>query len=177
MTLEVLSKGVVGNYNGALQVMTAELQLPTPIQHANGTWDVVDVSLDNLPLSPSSRCRRRPSGCLIQEMPNGYSKVRDTMITNQEGRKSMMKLAERMVISFCAGVSASTAHTWTTLSGTSADDVRVMTRKSVYDPGRPPGIVLSAATSFWLHVPPKRVFDFLRDENSRNEVCAKIPKS
>ncbi|KAG5154800.1 hypothetical protein JHK82_012769 [Glycine max] len=29
-----------------------------------------------------------------------------------------MKLAERMVISFCAGVSASTAHTWTTLSGT-----------------------------------------------------------
>ncbi|KAG5029170.1 hypothetical protein JHK87_012684 [Glycine soja] len=30
----------------------------------------------------------------------------------------MMKLAERMVISFCAGVSASTAHTWTTLSGT-----------------------------------------------------------
>ncbi|KAH1148363.1 hypothetical protein GYH30_043131 [Glycine max] len=167
MTLEVLSKGVVGNYNGALQVMTAELQLPTPIQHANGTWDVVDVSLDNLPLSPSSRCRRRPSGCLIQEMPNGYSKVRDTLITNQEGRKSMMKLAERMVISFCAGVSASTAHTWTTLSGTSADD----------DPGRPPGIVLSAATSFWLHVPPKRVFDFLRDENSRNEVCAKFPKS
>lgn len=83
----------------------------------------------------------------------------------------MLKLAERMVISFCAGVSASTAHTWTTLSGTGADDVRVMTRKSVDDPGRPPGIVLSAATSFWLPVPPKRVFDFLRDENSRNEVC------
>ena len=39
----------------------------------------------------------------------------------------MMKLAERMVISFCAGVSASTAHTWTTLSGTGANDVRVMT--------------------------------------------------
>lgn len=81
----------------------------------------------------------------------------------------MMKLAERMVISFCAGVSASTAHTWTTLSGTGADDVRVMTRKSVDDPGRPPGIVLSAATSFWLPVPPKRVFDFLRDESTRNE--------
>lgn len=85
----------------------------------------------------------------------------------------MLKLAERMVISFCAGVSASTAHTWTTLSGTGAEDVRVMTRKSVDDPGRPPGIVLSAATSFWIPVPPKRVFDFLRDENSRNEVsCA-----
>lgn len=82
----------------------------------------------------------------------------------------MLKLAERMVISFCAGVSASTTHTWTTLSGTGADDVRVMTRKSVDDPGRPPGIVLSAATSFWLPVPPKRVFEFLRDENSRSEV-------
>ncbi|KAK7263531.1 hypothetical protein RJT34_31123 [Clitoria ternatea] len=236
MTLEVLSTGVAGNYNGALQVMTAELQVPTPLvptresyfvryckQHADGTWAVVDVSLDNLRPSPSARCRRRPSGCLIQEMPNGYSKVTWVehvevddrgvhnlykqlvssghafgakrwvatldrqcerlasamatniptvdvgVITNQEGRKSMMKLAERMVISFCAGVSASTAHTWTTLSGTGADDVRVMTRKSVDDPGRPPGIVLSAATSFWLPVPPKRVFDFLRDENSRNE--------
>lgn len=94
----------------------------------------------------------------------------NSVITNQEGRKSMLKLAERMVISFCAGVSASTTHTWTTLSGTGADDVRVMTRKSIDDPGRPPGIVLSAATSFWLPVPPKTIFDFLRDENSRSEV-------
>lgn len=95
------------------------------------------------------------------------------VITNQDGRKSMLKLAERMCISFCAGVSASTAHTWTTLSGTGADDVRVMTRKSVDDPGRPAGIVLSAATSFWLPVSPKRVFEFLRDENSRSEVIKK----
>ncbi|KAM7270615.1 hypothetical protein ACFE04_029829 [Oxalis oulophora] len=236
MTLEVLSTGVAGNYNGALQVMTAEFQLPTPLvptreiyyvryckQHADGTWAVIDVSLDSLRPNPVSKCRRRPSGCLIQEMPNGYSKVTWVehievddrgvhslykqlvasghgfgakrwvatldrqcerlasvmatniptgdvgVITNQDGRKSMLKLAERMVISFCAGVSASTAHTWTTLSGTGADDVRVMTRKSVDDPGRPPGIVLSAATSFWLPVPPKRVFDFLRDENTRSE--------
>ncbi|CAN1232415.1 Homeobox-leucine zipper protein HDG2 [Linum perenne] len=230
MTLEVLSTGVAGNYNGALQVMTAELQLPTPLvptresyfaryckQHADGTWAVVDVSLDDLRPSPVARCRKRPSGCLIQEMPNGYSKVTwiehvevddrgvhnlykqivgsghgfgakrwvatldrqcerlaSAMATNIPtndvgGRKSMMKLAERMVVSFCAGVSASTAHTWTTLSGTGADDVRVMTRKSIDDPGRPPGIVLSAATSFWIPVTPKRVFDFLRDENSRSE--------
>ena len=73
--------------------MTAELQLPTPLvptresyfvryckQHGDGTWAVVDVSLDNLRPSPSARCRRRPSGCLIQEMTNAYSKVRDTSI-------------------------------------------------------------------------------------------------
>nr|XP_025885589.1 homeobox-leucine zipper protein PROTODERMAL FACTOR 2-like [Solanum lycopersicum] len=236
LTLDVLSTGVAGNYNGALQVMTAEFQVPSPLvptrenyfvryckHHADGTWAVVDVSLDNLRPTSVSRCRRRPSGCLIQELPNGYSKVTWIehvevddrgvhniykplvnsglafgakrwvavldrqcerlasamanniptgdigVITSPEGRKSMLKLAERMVMSFCAGVGASTAHTWTTLSGSGADDVRVMTRKSIDDPGRPPGIVLSAATSFWLPVPPKRVFDFLRDENSRSE--------
>ncbi|KAJ8442289.1 hypothetical protein Cgig2_011212 [Carnegiea gigantea] len=236
MTLEVLSTGVAGNYNGALQVMTAEFQVPSPLvptrenyfvryckQHGDGTWVVVDVSLDVLRPSPVPRCRRRPSGCLIQELPNGYSKViwvehaevddravhniyralvntglaygakrwvctldrqcerlasvmatnipagEGGVITSPEGRKSMLKLAERMVMSFCAGVGASTAHTWTTLSGSGADDVRVMTRKSMDDPGRPPGIVLSAATSFWMPVSPKRVFDFLRDENSRSE--------
>ena len=69
--------------------MTAEFQVPSPLvptresyfvryckQHADGTWAVVDVSLDNLRPSPVVRCRRRPSGCLIQEMPNGYSKVK-----------------------------------------------------------------------------------------------------
>ncbi|KAI4365059.1 hypothetical protein MLD38_021079 [Melastoma candidum] len=238
MTIEVLSTGVAGNYNGALQVMTAEFQVPSPLvtsrenyfvryckQHCDGTWVVVDVSLDNLSGNPTLRSRRRPSGCLIQELPNGYSKVTwvehvevddrgmhciyrqlvdsglgfgakrwvatldrqcerfasamasnmpagdSSVITSVEGRKSMMKLAERMVLSFCSGVGASTAHAWTTLSpmGTGPDNVRVMTRKSVDDPGRPAGIVLSAATSFWLPIPPKRVFDFLRNENSRNE--------
>lgn len=236
LILEVLSTGVAGNYDGALQVMTAEFQVPSPLvptrenyfvryckRHADGTWAVVDVSLDTLRPSAISRSRRRPSGCLIEELPNGYSKVTWVehvevddravhniykplvnsglafgskrwvttldrqcerlasamannipagdagVITSPEGRKSMLKLAERMVMSFCSGVGASTAHTWTTLSGSGADDVRVMTRKSMDDPGRPPGIVLSAATSFWLPVPPKRVFDFLRDENSRSE--------
>lgn len=117
MTLEVLSTGVAGNYNGALQVvlinvfpltlcfeqkisisismktflflqMTAEFQVPSPLvptrenyfvryckHHPDGTWAVVDVSLDNLRSGPITRNRRRPSGCLIQELPNGYSKV------------------------------------------------------------------------------------------------------
>ncbi|KAL9384121.1 hypothetical protein Peur_024444 [Populus x canadensis] len=236
MTLEVLSTGVAGNYNGALQVMTAEFQVPSPLvptrenyfvryckQHTDGTWAVVDVSLDSLCPSLMSKCRRRSSGCLIQELPNGYSKVvwvehtevddRSVhniyrplvnsglafgakrwvgtldrqcerlassmainiptgdlcVITTPEGRKSILKLAERMVMSFCTGVGASTAHTWTTLSATGSDDVRVMTRKSMDDPGRPPGIVLSAATSFWIPVPSKKVFDFLKDENHRSE--------
>lgn len=232
-TLEVLSTGVAGCYDGALQVMSVEFQVPSPLvptresyfvryckRNADGAWAVVDVSLDGL---QGVKCRRRPSGCLIQEAPNGYSKVTWVehvevddrsvhniykplvgsglafgarrwvgvlgrqcerlasamasniptsdigVITSSEGRKSMLKLAERMVASFCGGVTASVAHQWTTLSGSGAEDVRVMTRKSVDDPGRPPGIVLNAATSFWLPVSPKRVFDFLRDETSRSE--------
>lgn len=111
---------------------------------------------------------------MLQELILKHIYLCGAVISSPEGRKSMLKLAERMVMSFCTGVGASTAHTWTTLSGSGADDVRVMTRKSMDDPGRPPGIVLSAATSFWLPVPPKRVFDFLRDENSRSEVVINL---
>ncbi|PUZ50027.1 hypothetical protein GQ55_6G026600 [Panicum hallii var. hallii] len=241
-TLEVLSTGVAGNYNGALQLMTAEFQMPSPLvptresqfvryckQHADGGWAVVDVSLDGLRTggAAGTRGRRRPSGCLIREMPNGYSRVTwvehveaddamvhelyrplvssglafgarrwaavlerqcerlasamasgvpaapaggDTgVVTSAEGRRSMLRLAERMVASFCGGVTASTTHQWTTLSGSGPEDVRVMTRKSVDDPGRPPGIILNAATSFWLPVPPARVFSFLRDDATRSE--------
>ena len=96
------------------------------------------------------------------------------VIPNPEGRRSMLKLSERMTNNFCSGVSASTSHTWVTLAGSNngggADDVRVLIRKSVDDPGRPPGIVLSAATSLWLPVPPAQVFNFLRDERFRTEV-------
>jgi homeobox-leucine zipper protein len=75
-----------------------------------------------------------------------------------------------MTNNFCAGVCASTVHKWNKLSpGNVDEDVRVMTRKSVDDPGEPPGIVLSAATSVWLPVSPQRLFDFLRDERLRSE--------
>lgn len=82
----------------------------------------------------------------------------------------MLKLAQRMTNNFCAGVCASTVHKWNKLNpGNVDEDVRVMTRKSVDDPGEPPGIVLSAATSVWLPVSPQRLFDFLRDERLRSE--------
>ncbi|KAK9084871.1 hypothetical protein Sjap_025282 [Stephania japonica] len=232
-TLEVFSTGIAGNYNGAMQVMLAEFHAPSPIvptreslfvryckQHNDGVWVVADVSLDEHHFNPSSnRFRRMPSGCLIQEMPNGYSKVtwvehiqmEDALIYGMykeiiksslpfgakrwistlsrqserlasamatqvfpgdvvgEGRKSMLKLAERMVISFGTGVSTSTSHNWSLLCGSGDEDVRVMTRKSINDPGRPSGIVLGAALAFWLPIPPKRIFDFLRNENTRNE--------
>nr|GMC77112.1 homeobox-leucine zipper protein HDG2-like isoform X3 [Ipomoea batatas] len=216
VTVDVLSTGhQAGSYDGALLLIYAEFQVPTPhvptrycyfiryCKNLEGTWAVVDVSLDHN--NPVGLCRKRPSGCIIKEVPNGYTKVTwvehvevednevhsniykplvdsciafgakrwvatldrqcermaCTMATNisptdnlaiasPQSRKSILKLAERMVISFCSGVSSSTAHEWTVLSGTGSDDVRIMIRKSVDDPGRPSGLVLSASTSLWL---------------------------
>ncbi|QCE02807.1 homeobox-leucine zipper protein ANTHOCYANINLESS 2-like isoform X2 [Vigna unguiculata] len=240
-TTEVISNGINGTRNGALQLMHAELQVLSPLvpvrevnflrfckQHAEGVWAVVDVSIDSIRESSGAastfvNCRRLPSGCVVQDMPNGYSKVtwvehaeydesqihqvyrpllnsgmgfgaqrwvatlqrqceclailmssatpsRDHSAITAGGRRSMVKLAQRMTNNFCAGVCASTVHKWNKLNpGNVDEDVRVMTRKSVDDPGEPPGIVLSAATSVWLPVSPQRLFDFLRDERLRSE--------
>ncbi|KAL9263282.1 Homeobox-leucine zipper protein ANTHOCYANINLESS 2-like protein [Drosera capensis] len=238
-TTDVISSGMGGTRNGALQLMHAELQVSSPLvpvrvvnflrfckQHAEGVWAVVDVSIDYLretSSTPYVNCRRLPSGCVVQDMPNGYSKVtwvehaaydessihqlyrtlisagmgfgaqrwvatlqrqceclailmsssvnsRDHTAISASGRRSMLKLAQRMTDNFCAGVCASTVHKWSKLNmGNVDDDIRVMTRKSVDDPGEPSGVVLSAATSVWLPVSPQRLFDFLRDERLRSE--------
>ncbi|RXH68045.1 hypothetical protein DVH24_028192 [Malus domestica] len=203
LTLEVLLTGVAGNYNGALQVMTAEFQVPSPLvptresyyvryckRHADGTWAVVtwvehadevdERGIHHLYkqlvssghafgakrwVATLDRQCERLASAMASNIPTGDVGV----ITNQERRKSVLKWAERMMITFCAGLSASTTHTWTTMSGIGVDDVRVMTRKCVDDLGRPAGIVLRAAASFCLPVPPKRVFGFLRNEKSRSE--------
>lgn len=82
----------------------------------------------------------------------------------------MLKLARRMVDNFCSGVCASSVHKWDKLLvGNVGEDMRILTRKNINDPGEPPGIVLSAATSVWLPVMRDRLFDFLRDERSRSE--------
>ena len=81
----------------------------------------------------------------------------------------MMKLAQRMVTNFCANISTSSGHRWTTLSGLNEIVVRVTVHKSS-DPGQPNGVVLSAATTIWLPTPPHAVFNFFKDENKRPQV-------
>ncbi|BAT94022.1 hypothetical protein VIGAN_08058900 [Vigna angularis var. angularis] len=232
---QVLEVGQTEILDGACQVMSAEFQVPSPLVPVRDdyfvrfckrknleSWTIVDFSMDQLRPGSFTKSRRRPSGCLITELPNGYSKivwiehieledneVHDLyksyvnsglafgakrwvasldrqcerlassmatniphksigVLTNSGGRRSMMRLAERMMLSFCTAVGASTANAWTLITDAS-EDVRVMTRKSVDDPGRPSGIVLSASTSLWLPIPSRTVFDFLRSENSRNQ--------
>ncbi|KAL1813824.1 hypothetical protein DCAR_0626200 [Daucus carota subsp. sativus] len=91
-TLDVISGGIGGSRNGALQLMHAEIQVISPLvptrqarflrfckQHGDGVWAVVDVSVDTVCEGPNPHTfmhyRRLPSGCVVQDMPNGYSKV------------------------------------------------------------------------------------------------------
>ncbi|XP_074587804.1 homeobox-leucine zipper protein HDG1-like isoform X2 [Curcuma longa] len=87
------------------------------------------------------------------------------------GRRSMLKLAQRMTEAFCTGICESSAHEWTKLESHSiGPDVQVMTRKSVGHPGEPAGVVLSTATSVPLPlISPKRLFDFLREAGLRSK--------
>ncbi|XP_019452814.1 PREDICTED: homeobox-leucine zipper protein ANTHOCYANINLESS 2-like isoform X1 [Lupinus angustifolius] len=236
--LDVITNGMGGTRNGALLLMHSEVQLLSPLvpirqvrflrfckQHAEGVWAVVDVSVEigrDAANTQFMTCRRLPSGCVVQDMPNGYSKVTwvehwqydesvvhqlyrpllnsgigfgahrwiatlqrqceclailmssitsdDHTALSQAGRRSMLKLAQRMTSNFCSGVCASSARKWESLPvGTLGDDMRVMTRKNVDDPGEPPGIVLSAATSVWMPVSQQRLFNFLRNEQLRSE--------
>ncbi|TQD94239.1 hypothetical protein C1H46_020191 [Malus baccata] len=237
-TIEVISSGMLGSHSGSLQLMYNELQVLSPLvptrefyflrycqQIEQGLWIIVDVSYDfpqDNQFTNQCRSRRLPSGCLIQDMPNGYSKVtwvehveiEDKVPTHQiyrdlihsglafgaerwlaalqrmcerfaclmvsgtstrdlegvipspEGKRSMMKLAQRMVNNFCASISASNGHRWTTLSGTNEIGVRVTIHK-ITDPGQPNGVVLSAATTIWLPLSPQNVFNFFKDERTR----------
>lgn len=74
--------------------MQAEVQFLSPLVAARevvffrycvhnadeGSWAIVDFPAEGfeegLLQASVVRCRRRPSGCIIQDMPNGYSRVR-----------------------------------------------------------------------------------------------------
>lgn len=75
--------------------MTAEYQVLSPVvstrecyfvrhckQQGDGIWAVVDVSIDHLFPNLELKCRRRPSGCLIQQIENGFCKVLLDFVVN-----------------------------------------------------------------------------------------------
>ncbi|KAG5552475.1 hypothetical protein RHGRI_010529 [Rhododendron griersonianum] len=86
------------------------------------------------------------------------------------GRKSILKLAQRMTWSFCRALGASSYHTWTKVSSKTGDDIRVASRKNLNDPGEPLGVIMCAVSSVWLPVSHHVLFDFLIDEARRHEV-------
>ncbi|PAN48258.1 hypothetical protein PAHAL_9G371800 [Panicum hallii] len=240
-TIQVINHGAASGHlgSGSLVLMQAEVQFPSPLVPARevvffrhcvhnaeeGTWSVVDFpaegfQLEALQTSSVVKCRRRPSGCIIQDMPNGYSRVvwvehmemvgeekplhqvfKDYVakgtafgatrwvsllqrqcerlaselarniadlgvIRTPEARTNMMKLSQRMITTFCANISASGSQSWTSLSESTEDTIRVTTRKNT-DPGQPSGVILTAVSTSWLPFSHQRVFELLADEQQR----------
>jgi trans-aconitate methyltransferase len=91
------------------------------------------------------------------------------VIPSPEARKNMMKLAQRMIRTFCINISTSSGLIWTALSDSPDDTVRITTRK-ITEPGQPYGLVLCAASTTWLPCSHYHVFDLLKDERRRSQV-------
>ncbi|KAL6999347.1 hypothetical protein U1Q18_000507 [Sarracenia purpurea var. burkii] len=87
----------------------------------------------------------------------------------QDGRRSLLKLADRMMRKYYAGVSASAENKWKPIPMAGADDILVTTRYNDDDPETPHGVAVTVATTIWLPARPKNVFDFLRDGDHRNQ--------
>ncbi|CAJ1955246.1 unnamed protein product [Sphenostylis stenocarpa] len=238
-TVDVICNGEGPNRNGAVQLMFAELQMLTPMvptrevyfvrfckQLSAEQWAIVDVSIDKVEDNIDAslvKCRKRPSGCIIEDKSNGHCKViwvehlecqksavhsmyrtivnsglafgakhwittlqlqcerlvffmatnvpmkDSTGVATLAGRKSILKLAQRMTWSFCHAIGASSFHTWTKVTSKTGEDIRISSRKNLNDPGEPLGLILCAVCSVWLPVSPNVLFDFLRDETRRNE--------
>ncbi|BAT91609.1 hypothetical protein LR48_Vigan05g211700 [Vigna angularis] len=238
-TVDVICNGEGPNRNGAVQLMFAELQMLTPMvptrevyfvrfckQLSAEQWAIVDVSIDKVEDNIDAslvKCRKRPSGCIIEDKSNGHCKViwvehlecqksavhslyrtivnsglafgarhwittlqlqcerlvffmatnvpmkDSTGVATLAGRKSILKLAQRMTWSFCHAIGASSFHTWTKVTSKNGEDIRISSRKNLNDPGEPLGLILCAVCSVWLPVSQNVLFDFLRDETRRSE--------
>ncbi|CAL0314171.1 unnamed protein product [Lupinus luteus] len=239
-TVQIISSGASGHACGSLQLMYAELQVLSPLvstrethflrycqQNAEqGTWAIVDFPLDSFHenFHPSyPRYCRRCSGCVIQDMPNGYSRVTWVehaeveekpvhqifgnyvysgiafgaqrwlgvlqrqcervaslmarnisdlgVIPSPEARKNLMSLAQRMIRTFSLNMSTSSGQSWTAISDSPEDTVRITTRK-ITERGQPNGVILGAVSTIWLPYPHTKVFDLLRDERHRSQMDA-----
>ncbi|XP_019095387.1 PREDICTED: homeobox-leucine zipper protein HDG7 isoform X2 [Camelina sativa] len=120
-TVEVISNGSDGSRNGSLQLMQAEFQVMSPLvpirqkkflryckQHGDGLWAVVDVSYDinreNENLKSYGGSKRFPSGCIIQNIDNGCSKV--TWIEHSEYGESHIHSLYQPLLGSSVGLGA-----------------------------------------------------------------------
>ncbi|XP_021287377.1 homeobox-leucine zipper protein PROTODERMAL FACTOR 2-like [Herrania umbratica] len=89
----------------------------------------------------------------------------------QVGRESLLKLSERMTRTFFNNVSSCSENFWLRAPGamTHDQDIRYRLGKIVNAPEKPPTGTIIFTTTLRLPVPPKILFDFLRDERTRDQ--------
>ncbi|CAK8533043.1 unnamed protein product [Lathyrus sativus] len=88
--IKVFEKGLMGNRDGALQLMYEQMHILSPLVRPRefsiiryckkvdvGVWVITDVSYDSSlrEISPLARSWKHPSGCLIQEMSVDFCSV------------------------------------------------------------------------------------------------------
>ncbi|XP_060205755.1 homeobox-leucine zipper protein GLABRA 2-like [Lycium barbarum] len=112
-TVDVICNGeVVNSWNGAVQLMFAEVQMLTPVvgtrevyfvrhckQISAGQWGIVDVSVDKVEDNIDAslvKCRKLPSGCILQEQSNAHCKV--TWVEHLECQKSIVDSLYRVIV-------------------------------------------------------------------------------
>ncbi|KAF1002210.1 hypothetical protein AG4045_018553, partial [Apium graveolens] len=89
--------------------------------------------------------------------------------SSTEGKRRILKVAERMANNFFFGITGPKGGRWTKLNWNFGDDVRLMSTRVMDDPGIRNSTLLSVSTSFVLSNSPKMVFDFLRDHSFRKK--------
>ncbi|KAG5524248.1 hypothetical protein RHGRI_031053 [Rhododendron griersonianum] len=188
-TLQIITSGVSGHANGSLHLMYAELQtlsplVPTREAHffrycqQNVEEEVEDKTVhqifDQLVESGMAFGAQRWLAVLQRQCERLASLMARNIsdlgvIPSPEARKNLMNLAQRMIRSFSLSISTSCGQSWTALSDSADNTVRITTRK-ITEPGQPSGLILSAVSTTWLPHPHYQVFDLLRDERRRAQL-------
>ncbi|KAK9932466.1 hypothetical protein M0R45_019704 [Rubus argutus] len=234
-TINILSAAEDENFNEAVHEMTAEFLLPSPFipvrenhfirycrQYQDEMWVVVDADINDIYQKPGVKSHRRPSGCLIQALPSGFSKItwvenveadnrfvrsqyqplinsgiafgarrwvstlqrqyerleksmtilhnpgNAGLVNDDRGRKGLFNSAQRMVLSFCSDFSASVTNHWSTSPEfLKSDEIKSLVKDNFLDPGVPTGTIFSVTSPLLCQAPPRKVFNFLQDYQSR----------
>ncbi|KAK4361905.1 hypothetical protein RND71_017146 [Anisodus tanguticus] len=112
-TVDVICNGEgAKNWDGVVQLMFAEVQMLTPVvgtrevyfvryckQMRAGQWGIVDVSVDKVEDNVDAslvKCRKLPSGCILQEQSNAHCKV--TWVEHLECQKSIVDSLYRVIV-------------------------------------------------------------------------------
>ncbi|XP_074311375.1 homeobox-leucine zipper protein HDG11-like isoform X2 [Silene latifolia] len=233
-TISVLKGGLLENRDDSLQLFHEQVHMLSPAmqqrdfyllrycrQIETGVWVIADVSYNYFRgASHVSQTFywKHPSGCMIEEMPNGLSRVtciervevvddvpvhtmyddlvnstlafgakrwistlqrtferyaflKEAGIFNDElgiGNESMIILASKLIKSYCSIFSLFGTSDLHQLSELTKNGVHVTSRKNT-SPDLPVGIVIIAASSFWVPASPERVFSYLNDHLMRSQ--------
>ncbi|KAK8578053.1 hypothetical protein V6N13_046910 [Hibiscus sabdariffa] len=213
-SVQVISPGVSGT-NGCLQLMYAELHVLSPLvptreayflrycQQQNLEdemyWAIVDFPLNGFHNNLQSSFplyKRRPSGCLIQDMPNGYSRV--TWVEHAEIEE---KPIHQIFSHFVNGGMAFGASRWLAVLERQCERIASLMARNISDTGVIPSPearrnlmrlsqrmirtfcvnISSSSGQLWTSIPDssddtvrvttrKVIFDLLRDERRRAQL-------